>query len=79
MQTAYGRCGESVTIWEPRETRAAVRRDAENATAWLTVRIRVPADTTDAELVAMIDGEAARLPAMARNAVAECRRHLTNG
>jgi len=79
MQTAYGRCGESVTAWEPRETRANIKRDPEHATAWLSVRIRVPADTTDAELVELIDAQAARLPMMARTAVAECRRHLSNG
>lgn len=76
MYAAYGRAGESVTTWEPRETRAAVKRCAEHATAIVSVRVRVAADTTDAELVALVDNETARLPALVREAVADCRRHL---
>jgi hypothetical protein len=76
MYAAYGRAGESVTAWEPRETRAAVKRCAEHASAVVSIRLRVPADTTDAELVALVDAETARLPEMIRQAVADCRRHI---
>lgn len=76
MHVAYGRAGESVTAWEPQETRANVKRCGEYAAAYLSIRVRVPADTTDAELVALVDNETARLAGMIREAVADCRRQL---
>lgn len=76
MYVAYGRAGESVTAWEPNETRANVKRCPEHATAFLSIRVRVPANTTDAELVAVVDNEAARLAGMIREAVADCRRNM---
>jgi hypothetical protein len=64
-----------VTAFEPQETRANVKRCHEYATAYVAIRLRVPADTTDAELVALVDNETARLGGMIREAVADCRRN----
>lgn len=76
MHVAYGRAGESVTAWEPQETHTNVRRSEQHAEAFVMIRLRVPANTTDAELVAMVDNEAGRIPTLIREAVADCRRDL---
>ncbi len=74
MRVGYGHAGDNVSGFDPMECRANVKRTDETATAYLVIRIRVPGNTTDAELVALVDNETARLPGLIREAVAGCRR-----
>ena len=74
MRIGYGRAGESVSAFEPRETSANSKRTETQTEIFLRVRIRVSAGTTDAQIVADADAQIQRLPEMMREALAHSQR-----
>lgn len=74
MRIGYGSAGETVTAFEPRETCARSKRTETQTELFVRVRLRVPAGTTDEQIVQQAEHEIGRLPAMVREALANASR-----